>query len=340
MVRRFIVLTSFALLGILSASPAFAQTTVLNIDPGDSTARLFVASSDRPDARINVGVARLSGDITESANNSLPTAFAFQIFAADRSAQLLQSKSQEPAPHPLYGASNTLLTFKSKAVEPVDANTFRVRGDLTATYITRYATYDPYKAYSGPSYGPVVTHTTTRDVTFLFRTPPHSKARRAKKGTAEWSATTSVPSSAFPGLWNAVVTTDWPTFVAAEKCVMPSSTTGYPSGESCAGKVVEPEPRTDIRCVMPSVGEDFSGVVCTGKPLSLVPISEEETVASGQPDRSSASQETPENEGVVVELEIHLAQTNPTPRQSASPIGDPTADTRGPEEIATPRGFR
>ena len=56
-------LCAFAVL--LSAAPAGAQGTVWRIDATQSTARLYVTASNRRDARINVGVARLSGNVLQ-----------------------------------------------------------------------------------------------------------------------------------------------------------------------------------------------------------------------------------------------------------------------------------
>ena len=121
------LLVAFA--SMVFASPAFPQTTVWGIDSASSTARLYVASSSRRDARINVGIARLSGEINLNPGDSLPSAVVLQIYAADKNSNLVPLKSQGPTPQPLYAANNTALTFQSKAVEPLDNNTLRVRGD-------------------------------------------------------------------------------------------------------------------------------------------------------------------------------------------------------------------
>ena len=66
---------------ILRASPFEAQT-IDNIDSQHSTARLIIASSVR-DARINVGIARLTGELTENGDRR-PTAIHFQVYPADK----------------------------------------------------------------------------------------------------------------------------------------------------------------------------------------------------------------------------------------------------------------
>ena len=325
------LLVAFA--SMVFASPAFPQTTVWGIDSASSTARLYVASSSRRDARINVGVARLSGEINQNLGDSLPSAVVFQVYAADKNSNLVPSKSQGPAPHPLYGANNTVLTFQSKTVEPLDKDTFRVRGELTATYTTRSATYGPFRSYYGPVYGPPVTHTAKREATFVFRQLPQSGAREAKAGIAEWSASVAIPSDLFPDLWNAVVSTDWPPFVIMEQCVMPSGTDLNYSGQRCTRKMVDREPRTDVRCVMPTATEGFVGVVCTGTPLSTLPIPEDKYVTGGQ--GSSGAQGNSANE-VEIELDLRLVKPNPAPPISPLSTGDPTANRRGPAEVAAP----
>ena len=66
---------------ILRARPLQAQT-IGHIDSQHPTARVIIASSAR-DARINVGVARLTGELTENGDRQ-PTAVHFQIYPADK----------------------------------------------------------------------------------------------------------------------------------------------------------------------------------------------------------------------------------------------------------------
>ena len=335
MSRLFQALILVTLAGIPCASGVCAQTTVWRIDPVHSTARLYVASSHRQGARINVGVARLSGEVLQNADSPLPRTFAFQIYPADRTARTAQPQEQTGVPANAGRSPTTSIRFKSKSVELLDANSVLVAGDLTATYISRDAEYDPSKGYSGPTFGPPITHTAKREVRFVLRV---LSGAGSKKGNPEWSASSAVAGDVFPELWNAVVTTDWPAFVLGEQCTMPSGVGEDFSGPKCKGKIVEPEPRTDAQCTTPSqVGEDFTDSVCSGTPLPAIPKSEE-SHHLGKGQATGSSDQTMANE-VEIELVVWLAKMNGAPALAKPPAGPghPTADTQKPLEVAAER---
>ena len=282
-----------------------------------------------------MGVARLSGEVLQNADSPLPRTFAFQIYPADRTARTTQSQAQKGVPANAGGTSTTSIRFRSKSVELLDANSVLVIGDLAATYISRDAEYDPSKGYSGPTFGPSVTHTAKREARFVFRAV---SGAGGKKGNLEWSASSAVAGDVFPELWNAVVTTDWPAFVVGEQCTMPSGVGEDFSGPKCKGKIVEPEPRTDAQCSTPlQVGEDFTDSVCSGTPLPAIPKSEAGNHAvAGQANGSS--HQTMANE-VEIELIVWLVKMNGTPAPAKSPAspGHPTADTHKSVEVAAER---
>jgi hypothetical protein len=320
MVRKFELLILSVCGGILLAKPALAQTTVWGADSVNSTARLFVGSSNRQDARINVAVARLNGEIKQSAGDFLPGAFTFQIYPADRNAKLVQTEGRGSASHGVNGTRFTIITFTSKSVEPLDENTICVRGDLTATYTSWSATYVPTKDYSGPIYGPPVTHSMKQEVVFVFRKVAHAGAREERHGNVEWLASSTIPAEAFPVLWNAVVTTYWPTFVVEEQCVSAEAGAEDYSGPLCEGKVVEPLPRTDMHCVMASPNGNES---CTGTPLAGLLRRVDESHAGGGQESGSSSQ--PLANEVEIQLDLHLAKANPAPPKAPATTGDPVA---------------
>lgn len=334
MARMFEALILSAFAGIFCANPAPAQTTAWRIDSVHSTARLYVGSSNRKDARINVGVARLSGELLQSAGNFLPSSFTFQIYPADKNAKPAQSQGGGSAAVGSGRAGSTVIAFQSKTVELINENSLRVRGELTATYVSRAAEYDGLsKGYSGPTFGPPITHSMKRVASFVFRVVPNSGTQEAKRGNPEWTATSAFPNQAFPELWNAVVTTDWPAFVLGEQCTAPSGIGEDFSGPACTGKVVEPAPRTDALCAMPSeVGEDFTGVVCSGTPLLALP-KREEANGSGGSQAAGNSDQTIANE-VEIELVVRLAKANTVPQKPPARSGDPTARNYGGFEAA------
>ena len=237
---------------MICVTPVAAQNTVWHIDAEHSTARLFLASAKNPDSSVNVGVARSSGVIIQNPGDSTTPTFNFTIYPADN--------TQNPASNPNY----TVIHFKSTHVVPVDRENFRVTGDLTVTHVERVPTFDPTEAYAGAVYGPAVTDSVTQPAVFQFHRMSPSSVWSETEYKAEWSASSITFAEDFPELMKAVSTANWPTFVADERCTMPSTVGEDFSGGKCTGETVERTARADVHCEMPStVGEDFAGEVCT-----------------------------------------------------------------------------
>ena len=285
MARKLLRLSLAAFTAVFFATPARAQSSAWVIDSAHSTARLFAASSSRKDI-INVGVARMSGQMLLSAGNALPASFTFEVYPADLYPRIVQSSGQGSSARtspPWWDA--TLISFQSNSVEPVDENTIRVRGEMTATYVSRHAIYGgpSFRDYFGPIYGPPITHSTKQEVTFVL-----GKMRLyARTLTAEWSGSTTVRNADFPTLWNAVVYTIWPVFQVDEQ-------------------TVETTPRTDVHCVMPpTLAEGFSGEVCSGTPMPAFSDPDEDRVPDAT--RSGTSPDSLANE-VEIKLDVHLVK--------------------------------
>ncbi|MGA3093152.1 MAG: hypothetical protein ABSD75_31535 [Terriglobales bacterium] len=248
---RKLVLVVLLVIGGMVALPAVAQDTVWRIDSEHSTARLFLASSKNPGAGDNVGVARTRGVIDQEAGDSTRPDFDFTIYPADKTAD--ESGSDR---------DYTVISFKSTHIIPANEETFRVTGDLTLSYVEQSVTADPNEAYSGPVYGPPVHHSMTQEAVFEFHEVSPVGIQKAKDNTAEWLASSTTFGEDFPQLLNVVSSTNWPTFVADERCVVASVAEDF-SGPSCTGETVERMARADVQCDVPSVGEDFSGEICT-----------------------------------------------------------------------------
>ncbi len=253
-----------ALTGIISAAPALAQNSVSQIDSEHSTARLYLASSRNPNDNLNVGVGRTSGVVKLNSGNSVAPNFDFTIYPADEKPSLTKSAAHRREENPDY----TVIAFKSRRVVPLTADTYRVSGDLTLTYVQRSVSYDPSESYSGPTYGPAITSSETQQASFEFRraTPSGSTAN------AEWIASSTISAEDFPELLTAVSSTVWPVFVADEQCSMPSNVGSEDySGPACTGERVDVAARKDLSCDTPAmVGEDFSGEVCTQIAPSII----------------------------------------------------------------------
>jgi polyisoprenoid-binding protein YceI len=298
-----------ALTGLVSVAPAFAQSPISQIDAEHSTARLYLASTRNPSDNLNVGVARTSGVINVSANNSAAPDFDFTIYPADKK----QSPSDSAAKHRKDKRDYTVIAFKSRSVEPLNANAYRVSGDLTVTYVERVESYDPTEAYSGPTYGPAVTVSQTQPASFEFR---RATSSRASAGS-EWIASSTISGEDFPDLLNAVSSTNWPVFVADERCTMPSNAgqEDY-SGPSCTGERVEVAERKDLSCDTPAmVGEDFSGEVCTQIAPTVIAPDKGQTFSAERRDKNSNSNLLIANE---VQIQLDLLTTDSTSNNFAA----------------------
>jgi polyisoprenoid-binding protein YceI len=306
------LVASVVLGGFIFVVPAPAQNAIWHIDSEHSTGRLFLASSRNPDATVNVGVARANGLVTRNGDDSAVPDIDFTIYPADKTASLERFQQDQQTEKPGKESDYTVISFKSTRVVRVDSETFRVTGDLTLTYVERLATLDPSEAYSGPAYGPAIIHSVRQEAVFEFRQVDPSGAQAAKKGNAEWFAVSTISGENFPELLEAVSATNWPTFLADEHCVMPSTIGEGYSGAACTGETVEPAPRKGLHCEMPTtVGEDYAGEVCT-QTLSPVVATDagENRLRSSEPNQLVAN-------AVKIELDLHLTSANVSPERSS-----------------------
>ncbi len=312
MFKRSALVVLLVLSSFIFVVPAPAQNAIWHIDSAHSTGRLFLASSRNPDATVNVGVARANGLVTRNGDNSAIPDFDFTIYPADKTVSLEgfqpDLQTEKPGNEPDY----TVISFKSTRVVLVDKETFRVTGNLTLTYVQRLVTYEPSEAYSGPVYGPAITHSVRQEEVFEFREVDPSGAQGATKGNAEWIAVSTISGENFPELLEAVSATNWPTFVADEHCVMPSTIGEDYSGPACTGETVEPAPRKDLHCEMPTtVGEDYAGEVCTQTSSPVVTTDAgENRLRSSEPNQLVAN-------AVKIALDLHLTSANVAPERSS-----------------------
>jgi hypothetical protein len=263
MFRKIAFWALMAIGSLMAVTPVKAQSTVWRIDSEHSTARLFLASSRNVDADVNAGVARANGTVIRTGGDLANPVFDFTIYPAEK-------------------PDDTVIHFKSTRVVREDRETYRVAGDLTLTYVQRSVTYDPNESYSGPVYGPAVTHSVKQQAVFEFHKVDPSAARPVKESSAEWIASSTINGESFPELLKAMATTVWPTFVADEQCVMPSTVGEDFSGPACTGERLETAARKDLNCDMPAtIGEDFASEVCTptSTPMVVAPTRDNQQYA-------------------------------------------------------------
>jgi hypothetical protein len=293
MLKKFSEFAFIAVAGFVSVAPAFAQSTVSRIDAEHSTARLYLASSTNPEANLNVGVARASGVVKLNTGDSAVPDFDFTIYPADKNPSPAANRREAK---PDY----TVITFTSRRVVPLAANTYRVSGDLTLTYVQRTVSYDPSEGFSGPTYGPSITLSQTQPASFEFR----------RAAGAEWIASSNISVEDFPELMTAVSSTVWPVFVADEKCSTPSNLGGEDySGPACTGQRIDVAARKDLSCNTPlAVGEDFSGEVCTQVAPSIITPDQNQSLSAKRHHSKADANHIVANE---VQIQLHLFTTGP-----------------------------
>ena len=306
MVRKLAVFAFVALTGMISVTPGFAQNSVSQIDSEHSTARLYLASSKNPTGSVNVGVARTSGVIKLGAENSATPDFDFTIYPADEKSSPVNSEAGRRGERADY----TVISFKSHRVVPLAADTFRVSGQLTTTYVQHVASYDPSESYSGATYGPSITQSQDREVAFEFRRVTAS----GNSGNGEWTASATVLGEDSPELLNAVSSTVWPVFIADERCVTSSNVGEDFFGPACTGERVDVAARKDLHCEAPAtVGEDFAGEVCTQADPLLAAADPGQTPSASRHHNNADSTRLVANE---VQIQLDLLTTSSSPAAS------------------------
>jgi len=145
------------------------------------------------------------------------------------------SDPADPAVHLNIKSQSSEISFKSERSAITSDGKLVVVGKLSVTRVERSVTMEPNEAYAGPVYGEPVRHTDTREVTLVS---PVTSLPAAQNGAIQLSASTTVGREAFPQLLSVLEPGNWPSVVVEdENCTAPST-----------------------------VGEDYSGAVCTGTP--------------------------------------------------------------------------
>jgi hypothetical protein len=117
--------------------------------------------------------------------------------------------------------------------------------------------------------GNPVIHNEAHEIKFLFPSAsaehlsgPLTPAMQQKRGVLEIVGSARIHSDEFPELLSAVKETNWPPVVQNRDCHMPSTVGEDYSGAVCTGTLIAAN--RDDNCHMPaSVREDYSGSQCT-----------------------------------------------------------------------------
>ncbi len=179
------------------------------------------------------------------------------------------------------GADYAKMSFTSKRSVMTSDGKLIVTGDLSVTRIERSVTADPNEGYAGPQYGDPVADTEADQIALTFADP---RQLAAHDGTMLFSGTTSVTREGFPQLLDALTLDDWPTvLVNDKKCEAP-----------------------------PTVGEDHSGVKCSGTEIAAVNNTEVPT-GVGEAYYGFQPAVTPHHNHATMALNLRLTQISATP---------------------------
>jgi polyisoprenoid-binding protein YceI len=269
---------TFASAAFFVTSLALASDTWI-LDSSRSSARLFQGSRATSDS-VNTGVARVIGKVKLDTNDLDNSVVDLSIYPADEKwGHALSPQGALPAGHVHDTTDQTLLTFKSTRILRTGNGRLEVIGDLTLTRVERTVIATPTEAYAGPVYGDPVIHNETREITFLFPSVsaadlsgPLTPAVQQTKGVLEIMGAARVDREEFPELLSAIKETNWPPLVQNKDCHMPSTVGEDYSGAVCSGTLIAAT--SGDNCNMPgSVGEDYSGPQCapaTGNQTTIV----------------------------------------------------------------------
>ncbi len=167
-------------------------------------------------------------------------------------------------PGSALGLEYSEIRFKSKRSVISRDGELAVVGDLSLTRVERSATWDPSEAYRGPEYGEPTVRTDTREVTLVF---PGASLPADQSEAIRLSASSTIGQEDFPQLL-ALLESSYSLSVVApdEDCTVPST-----------------------------IGEDYSGLICTGTPVATATNPNQATIA----------------------LDMKLTQPAPTPAATA-----------------------
>jgi len=179
------------------------------------------------------------------------------------------------------GGEYAKMRFTSKRSVMTRDGKLIVTGDLSVTRIERSVTADPNEAYAGPQFGDPVAHTDARQITLAFDDP---RGFLAHHGTKPLAGTTSAIREDFPRLLDVLTLDDWPTvLVNDKKCEAP-----------------------------PTVGEDYSGVKCSGTEIAVVSNTEVPT-GVGEGYYGFPPAVAPDHNHATITLNLRLTQISATP---------------------------
>jgi len=227
------------------------------VDTRHSDAQLITdGTTDFGRRKINftLGYGRISGEVKVDDSDPTKSKVEFHIYPATSMTEPIQENGNFKTKWLANLANHTLVCFHSKKVVKLPDGKLQATGELTLTRVDRNVEVNPNEAYSGPVYGPPMTHHVSQEATFELDSV--SGQVSGKVGLMQASGSTSVTRELFPQMLKAVTTTYWPPLVQDEKCQTPANVSEDYRGAQCTGTFME---SSGLPAAPVQVGEDYPG---------------------------------------------------------------------------------
>jgi polyisoprenoid-binding protein YceI len=219
--KRFTFGLPVALIAML-ASPAAAQSERTRVDPGHSTASIFLLREGTTSPPLIVGIAETSGIAKWDLNDVSKSVFDLYIFPADEDPRLLNDDGSLRQDAIVNLSRYTLMAFHSKSSRLDQDGKLIVTGDLSITHVERETFANWSVAYSGSQSAAPLIHNVTHEARLIVEIVPAAAKADGPGAKPDLRASIIIRNEDFKGLKDALQSAVWPILVQDRRCVMPS----------------------------------------------------------------------------------------------------------------------
>jgi polyisoprenoid-binding protein YceI len=258
MFKQMVVFAAAVTLAASAPSTPTATSGSWRVDPRHSDVQLITdATTDygKTKTTVVVGFGRINGTLKLDDSDPAKSSVDLHMYPATAMSPPIAEDGNFKIHWLANLANHTLVCYHSKKVVRTPDGKLQTTGELVLTRVDRNLEINPNEAYSGPVYGPPMTHRVSREATFVFDlSPVAGKGQNDRVLLA--SASTSATREGFPQLLRAVLATYWPPVVQDEKCQASSGGSEDYRGAQCTGSFLNapglPQPPGGT-----PVGEDY-----------------------------------------------------------------------------------
>lgn len=243
---KHLKLSACLAVALISACAAFAQSDRSRVDPGHSSASLYLQAANDASSALNVAIAKVSGTAYWDRDKPSNSIFNLSIYPAVKESQLLAEDGTFRKDGVVTLSRYTLLTFQSKSAALDRTGKLLVTGNLTVTYAERESNTEWSAAYAGGTAGEPVIQSSTHEVRLVVENVAPNEGREWPAAKADLFGSIATTDEALPGLKHALMDAVWPIVVEDERCEMPAPTAA-----------------ADMRA--------YQGAICSGTPLLVAP---------------------------------------------------------------------